>query len=61
MSIDRLDNDLGYEKSNCRWASVAQQSRHRRGTKLNDVKVSEIRSRYAAGALQRELAADYGV
>lgn len=29
-TIDRIDNDRGYEPSNCRWVSLAEQNRNKR-------------------------------
>ena len=33
-SIDRIDNSLGYCKSNCRWATRIEQSRNKRTTRV---------------------------
>ena len=35
MSLDRIDNTLGYCKENCQWADSTQQSLNRRKNKLN--------------------------
>jgi len=37
-SIDRRDNEKGYEKSNCRWATIIEQSENTRRAKLIEFK-----------------------
>lgn len=32
-SVDRINNELGYSKGNCRWATEAQQTRNKRNNK----------------------------
>ena len=34
MTIDRIDNDKGYEPENCRWVNDLKQSRNRRHVKM---------------------------
>jgi hypothetical protein len=61
FSLDRIDNDKGYDPDNCRWATTRQQMETRSTTKLSMVSAREIRMLYGRGYTQLELAKEFGV
>lgn len=61
-TIERIDNDVGYEPGNCRWATWTEQGRHRRNVKLDEVDASQIRWLYSDGGFkQADIAAAFDI
>ena len=61
LSIERIDNSLGYFKENCKWATITEQARNRRSTKLCEDKVESIKVLLENGVTQTTIARRFGV
>jgi len=55
-TLDRVDNEKGYFKENCRWATRNDQQRNQRTNVLDEVSVSLIRTLHKYGAKAAKIA-----
>ena len=60
-TLDRIDGTKGYEPSNCRWATYAEQTYNTKRTKLNIDLVKAIRAAKPKGEAAQKLANQLGV
>ena len=60
-SIDRINNDGNYKPSNCKWSTRAEQVRNRRCSKINAKIAEQIRTRFANGERNKDLAKEFGL
>lgn len=61
MTLDRKNNEGNYTKRNCRWATVGQQNRNTRATKLNLATAGRIKQLYRDGLFGTQIAALVGI
>lgn len=60
LTLDRRNNNEGYNKDNCRWATHLEQTRNTSKTKLSEEKVREIKGLFGA-VPSYVIAREYGV
>jgi hypothetical protein len=55
-TLDRIDNNLGYFKKNCRWSTPTEQARNRRNSKLTFKQAVEVAKLRLSGVSCVEIA-----
>ena len=59
--IDRIDNDKGYFKNNCRWVLPSQSRQNQRRNKLTIAEARQIRELKRQGIIGRRIAELFGI
>lgn len=61
-TLDRIDNGLGYEPTNCRWSTLQGQALNKSSTKMDSVSVAQLRYLHQRFGIDEELLArTYGI
>jgi predicted XRE-type DNA-binding protein len=61
LTLERIDNNLGYSKDNCKWATRTEQARNTRATKLTEEIVVVIKKLISQGVSQYKIASMFNV
>ena len=59
LSIDRINNNYGYNPENCKWSTIIEQARNKRNNKFNLEKAENVRLKYKEGISVKELSIIY--
>lgn len=61
LTLDRINNDKGYSKENCKWSTRKEQLLNRRTRKISNKDIEDIRIMLSHNLPQKEIAAMYNV